>query len=47
MVNYTQFIAVLRINWGVDLLLNCISKDTPPAGKKPAIMGTLPDGEQG
>jgi len=26
--------------------LNCISKDTPPAGKKPAIMGTLPDGSE-
>jgi len=33
-------------NWGVDFLLNCISKDTPPAGKKPAIMGTLPDGSE-
>lgn len=26
--------------------MNCISKDTPPAGKKPAIMGTLPDGSE-
>lgn len=33
-------------NWGVDFLLNCISKDTPPAGKKPAINGTLPDGTE-
>ncbi len=32
------------MNWGVDFLLNCISKDTPPAGKKPVLMGTLPDG---
>ena len=31
-------------NIGVDFLLNCISKDTPPAGKKPALEGTLPDG---
>ena len=30
--------------WGVDFLLNCISKDTPPAGKKPALEATLPDG---
>ena len=32
------------MNWGVDFLLNCISKDTPPAGKKPALEATLPDG---
>ena len=32
------------MNWGVDFLLNCIAKDTPPAGKKPVLMGTLPDG---
>ncbi len=31
-------------NVGVDFLLNCISKDTPPAGKKPALEATLPDG---
>ena len=31
-------------NIGVDFLLNCISKDTPPAGKKPALEATLPDG---
>lgn len=30
-------------NWGVDFLLNCISKDTPPAGKKPMLMGTFAD----
>lgn len=34
------------MNWGVDFLLNCISKDTPPAGKKPPLMGTLPDGSE-
>ena len=34
------------MNWGVDFLLNCISKDTPPAGKKPVLMGTLPDGSE-
>ena len=33
-------------NWGVDFLLNCISKDTPPAGRKPVLMGTLPDGSE-
>ena len=32
------------MNWGIDFLLNCISKDTPPAGKKPALEATLPDG---
>ena len=32
------------MNWGIDFLLNCISKDTPPAGKKPALAATLPDG---
>ena len=32
------------MNWGIDFLLNCISKDTPPAGKKPALKATLPDG---
>ena len=32
------------MNWGVDFLLNCISKDTPPAGRKPVLMGTLPEG---
>lgn len=31
-------------NWGVDFLLNCISKDTPPAGKKPMLVGTKADG---
>jgi len=31
-------------NIGVDFLLNCISKDTPPAGKKPALIATTPDG---
>lgn len=31
-------------NWGVDFLLNCISKDTPPAGKKPTLVGTHLDG---
>ena len=30
------------MNWGVDFLLNCIAKDTPPAGKKPASMGYAP-----
>ena len=34
------------MNWGVDFLLNCISKDTPPAGRKPVLMGTLPDGSE-
>lgn len=34
------------MNWGVDFLLNCISKDTPPAGRKPVLMGTLPDGTE-
>ncbi|MCQ2482880.1 MAG: elongation factor G [Clostridia bacterium] len=33
-------------NWGVDFLLNCISKDTPPAGRKPVLMGRLPDGSE-
>ena len=32
------------MNWGVDFLLNSISKDTPPAGRKPVLMGTLPEG---
>lgn len=32
------------MNWGVDFLLNCISKDTPPAGKKPVLIGTKADG---
>ncbi|MBO4637956.1 MAG: elongation factor G [Clostridiales bacterium] len=32
------------MNWGVDFLLNCISKDTPPAGKKPKLVATHPDG---
>ncbi len=32
------------MNWGVDFLLNCIAKDTPPAGKKPTLPGTHPDG---
>jgi elongation factor G len=34
------------MNWGVDFLLNCIAKDTPPAGKKPTLIGTLPDGSE-
>ena len=32
------------MNWGIDFLLNCIAKDTPPAGKKPALTATLPSG---
>lgn len=32
------------MNVGVDFLLNCISKDTPPAGKKPVLVGTKADG---
>ncbi len=31
-------------NWGVEFLLNCLSKDTPTADEKEAIPGTLPDG---
>ncbi|MCQ2467405.1 MAG: elongation factor G [Clostridia bacterium] len=34
------------MNWGVDFLLNCISKDTPPAGRKPVLMGKLPVGTE-
>ncbi|MBO4407757.1 MAG: elongation factor G [Clostridiales bacterium] len=34
------------MNWGVDFLLNCIAKDTPPAGKKPALIATKPDGSE-
>jgi len=34
------------MNWGVDFLLNCIAKDTPPAGKKPTLIGTHADGTE-
>ena len=31
-------------NWGVEFLMNCISKDTPAAGEKEPVQGTAPDG---
>jgi len=31
-------------NWGVEFLLNCLSKDTPAAGEKEPVSGTAPDG---
>ena len=34
------------MNVGVDFLLNCIAKDTPPAGRKPAVIATYPDGKE-
>ncbi|MBN1892728.1 MAG: elongation factor G [Clostridiales bacterium] len=33
-------------NWGVEFLMNCISKDTPSAGKKAKIKATKPDGTE-
>lgn len=32
-------------NWGVEFLMNCISKDTPAAGEKTTIKATKLDGE--
>ncbi|HOO60851.1 MAG TPA: elongation factor G [Bacillota bacterium] len=32
-------------NWGVEFLMNCLSKDTPPAGDKPAAIGETLDGD--
>jgi len=31
-------------NWGVEFLMNCLSKDTPSAGEKEPVSGTAPDG---
>lgn len=31
-------------NWGVEFLMNCLSKDTPAAGEKEPVSGTAPDG---
>jgi elongation factor G len=31
-------------NWGVEFLMNCLSKDTPAAGEKEPVQGTAPDG---
>jgi len=31
-------------NWGVEFLMNCLSKDTPAAGEKDPVMGVTPDG---
>ena len=31
-------------NWGVEFLMNCLSKDTPSAGEKDPVSGTAPDG---
>ena len=31
-------------NWGVEFLMNCISKDTPSAGMKKTIVASTPDG---
>lgn len=31
-------------NWGVEFLLDCLSKDTPAAGEKEPVEGTAPDG---
>ena len=31
-------------NWGVEFLMNCLSKDTPAAGEKEPVSGTTPDG---
>ena len=33
-------------NWGVEFLMNCLSKDTPPASTKPPQEGETPDGEK-
>ena len=33
-------------NWGVEFLMNCLSKDTPPASTKPPQEGVTPDGEK-
>jgi len=31
-------------NWGVEFLMNCLSKDTPAAGEKEPVSGITPDG---
>jgi len=31
-------------NWGVEFLMNCLSKDTPSAGEKEPVSGSAPDG---
>lgn len=33
-------------NWGVEFLMNCISKDTPPAEEKENIEAVKPDGDK-